>query len=134
MKEGTEQLKQNNLREAIISFNKAVSQDSSNSDAHLMLGKLFLNMKEYPKAIEHFEASSNLQPDSGEIFLTLAQCYDLSGDRKTAISMIQRSIVIYKLQKNTEDYNAAVKLYQMLTRANNQAEEKPNSESNKEEK
>ncbi len=114
LKQGAEQLKKYNIKEAIMSFYQAIANDPQDVEPHLVLGGLFMKMKNYDKAIEHYKRAGELQPDNGQIFFILARCYGLKGDNEQALNNVKRSILIFKAKNDNNHYQPALILLRML--------------------
>jgi tetratricopeptide (TPR) repeat protein len=76
---------------------EAVAADSTNVDAQLSLGFFSMKSGQYDKAVKRFKTVSNLRPDLPEVNLYLADALSMSGDKKAALSVID------KLLKTTTD-------------------------------
>jgi tetratricopeptide (TPR) repeat protein len=56
----------------------------SDSDAHLLAGRIHLSRERYPEARRHFEAVRMRNPFNPEIHMALAQLYDAEGKKGEA--------------------------------------------------
>lgn len=108
LEEGIEDLRQHNLKKAVEEFHLAIQQDPKDVDAYLMLAKLSMEMKAYESSIKYFTAAANLRPDDGHIYLSLAKCYDLAGNKEEAINNLKKSAVIFKGQNDENNYKISL--------------------------
>lgn len=67
-----------------------VKQDSTNTDALLMLGRFGIISGQYDKAIARLEKILYLRPQNSEALLLMAEAYNGKGDTKKAIELLER--------------------------------------------
>lgn len=72
----------------IALLREAVAADSTNVDAQLSLGFFSMKSGQYDKAVKRFKTVSKLRPDLPEVNLYLADALSMSGDKKSALSVI----------------------------------------------
>jgi tetratricopeptide (TPR) repeat protein len=74
----------------IALLREAVAADSTNVDAQLSLGFFSMKSGQYDKAVKRFITVSKLRPDLPEVNLYLADALSMSGDKKAALSVIDK--------------------------------------------
>ena len=95
--------------------------------AHFNLGVVYLNRKEYHKAVEQFEEATNLVPDYAEAYVNLGRAYEgLHMDRQArrsyekavefAPNSPQAQIILGKLLYRTGERSAAAKAFKEVLR------------------
>lgn len=114
IRQGKSQLDKNNIEDAINSFQEAIDENPKGIKARYMLGEIYLKNKDYERSIEHFKEASELQPDNGNVFLSLAKCYGLLENREEALNYVKKSISIFIDQNDEKSYRKATDLLHML--------------------
>ena len=112
---GVDYLKDGHIEEAIINLTQAIVQNPSDTRAHLVLGRLYMNLKRYDEAARHLSAVTQLEPGNGEAYLLLAGCYDLLGKKEDAIKNVQTSVEIFRQEQDAENFTKALAILQSLT-------------------
>jgi tetratricopeptide (TPR) repeat protein len=74
----------------IALLREAVAEDSTNVDAQLSLGFFSMKSGQYDKAVKRFTTVSKLRPDLPEVNLYLADALSMNGDKKGALSVIDK--------------------------------------------
>ncbi len=106
-KEGIKQLKEKDIKDALISLKRAITQDPTNPKPYIMLGEIYTKAGLYNNAVKYLEAASRLMPNDGKLRLELARCYGLSGENKKSLESLKKSIELFKAQNDIEDYKKA---------------------------
>jgi tetratricopeptide (TPR) repeat protein len=78
-----------------------------------------MKAENYTNASAIFEMAANLNPESAEVYFSLAQCYEKLGNKEKAIENIKKSILIYQNRKDQESLEKSVAVLQLLTNQNN---------------
>ncbi len=99
---------------ALALLNEEMGENPANPEAYLILGKIMMSRKEYENAERYFLATIQLDPDSGEAFLLLGGCYDLMGKKEDALASIRRSLVIFRMNKDTRNFQRALAILRAL--------------------
>ena len=81
-----------NPLEGIAKIKEVVDRDSTNVYGHLTLVKGSLLSGQYDKAISRLETVTRLQPDNIEAILLLADTFERTGDKKSAIKWYQQCL------------------------------------------
>lgn len=80
--------------EGIAKIREVVQKDSNNVYAQITLVKGSLLSGQFEKGIERLKHVYNLQPNNVEAILLMAELYERSGDKTSAISWYQKSLVL----------------------------------------
>lgn len=86
-----------NPMEGIAKIRQVVEKDSTNVYAQLTLVKGSLLSGQYDKAIGRLQTVIRLQPDNVEATFLLADLYERTGDKKSAVTWYQKSLQFVKL-------------------------------------
>jgi tetratricopeptide (TPR) repeat protein len=79
----------NRIEDAQVQFKKAEKLDSQNPDVKLRLGLLYLEEKDYDKAIEEFNIVLIGNPDDERVKYYLAHCYTETGRFDEALNLLK---------------------------------------------
>jgi len=82
--------------EGIGMIRKVLEKDSTNTYAQMMLAKGSLLSGQYDKAISRLQTITRLHPDNLEAILMLADVYERTGDKTSAIKWYQTSLAFIK--------------------------------------
>lgn len=99
----------NNPEEAMQGVQRilaVVKKDSTNMYAQFMLGIGGLISRQYPKSIERFITVLKHEPNNMEAMFSLAEAYELSGDKERAVkwyAICQNAIEIPEAKKELEN-------------------------------
>lgn len=83
--EGKTAFSANRYEEAVLSFQKAVDANPSDSAARVNLGTAYVYLKDYQKGLENFEKALELDPDNMTAHYNLGEISIYTGDFKKAI-------------------------------------------------
>jgi len=114
IKEGMNHLGKADVASAIQSFDAAIRQDPSNINNYIILGQVYMRLRNYSRAIDTFSAALRLDPNNGEIFYLLATCQGLDGRIEEAIKSAQQSAEIFIQENDEEKFNRSLFLVQSL--------------------
>jgi len=84
--------------EGIGMIRKVIDKDSTNTYAQMMLAKGSMLSGQYDKAISRLQTITRLQPDNPEAILMLADVYERTGDKASAIKWYRASLEFIKRQ------------------------------------
>jgi len=84
--------------EGIGMIRKVIEKDSTNTYAQMMLAKGSMLSGQYDKAINRLQTITRLQPDNPEAILMLADVYERTGDKTSAIKWYRASLEFIKRQ------------------------------------
>ena len=82
----------NEADSAVFYFRKAISIDSTNSDAHLNIGRLLISQRKFSEAIPYFDYFIRKRPDEYAGYQNLSFIYYNLGDYPKSISVNQVAI------------------------------------------
>ncbi len=86
--------KQGNLVKAIEAYEKVLSVDPDNAEAHNNLGIIYKEQSDIDKAVEHFQRVVTLNPGMDEAHNNLGVMYYLSKDQRNAVMEYRRALEI----------------------------------------
>lgn len=78
--------------EGILKVKAVADRDSTNVYAQMTLAKGSVISGQYDKAISRLETVNRIEPDNVEALLLMADVYETTGDKKTAIGWYQKSL------------------------------------------
>jgi tetratricopeptide (TPR) repeat protein len=81
--------------EGIAEIRKVVDRDSTNEYAQMMLAKGSLISGQYDKAISRLLTVTRISPQNSEAMLLLADLYERTGDKKSAVAWYKKSLAFY---------------------------------------
>ena len=96
------------LEDAKASFQAALKADPQYLDAHLKLGGLYLRLKEYQPAIDHFQSAIGLDPENSKLFTVLGMLYMHSGKLPLAQAALGEALRISPDLKQARDLQRIV--------------------------
>jgi tetratricopeptide (TPR) repeat protein len=79
-----------NPMQGIQMIEGVLKKDSNNEKAQIALGEFSIQSAQYPKAIYRFNKVLKIDPTYIEAYLYLAQAYESSGNKNTAISYLKK--------------------------------------------
>ena len=82
---------------------KAIELDATLADAHLALGNLYFDDRDYPRAIKEYQTTVKVQPDLTEAHYHLAQAYRHTGDEVRA----QQELELHERLRKNEAFQSA---------------------------
>jgi tetratricopeptide (TPR) repeat protein len=102
-------LQNNFLQEALIEFQKAVSIDNSEYEAHLRSGEIYLDLEDIDKAESSYQKALNLNPTSPEVKLGLFRVCHLRRKAEEGIRLGEE--LIQADPNNLEVHKALKEMY-----------------------
>ena len=78
-------------KEAIPEFETAIKQNKKYAEALRNLGSTYGNLKDYPKAIDYFTQSYNIDSTDVQTIFFMGLTYQMSGDTLKARPFIEKS-------------------------------------------
>jgi len=115
--QGMKYLKAGQVNEAVQSFAKAIHENPKDPEPYVVLGQIYIRMKNYHDAVQAFTAASRVAPDRGDIYYLLALSYGFSGQRGLAKDSAQKSVTLFSEQKDQQNFARSLALLQSLNRA-----------------
>ena len=95
--------------EGILKIREVAEKDSSNVYAQLMLAKGSLISGQYDKAISRLVTINRLDPGNAEAILMLADIYERTGDKTSAINWYQKSLEYIQKQNMRDEIEKRIK-------------------------
>lgn len=89
---GLHRLSLHQPQEAVQLFEKFHALEPANTEAHILLGRAYLEMDQPMKAIPHFEAAVKANAQDPVAYYQLGSSYDLSGQSKMASDAWQKFV------------------------------------------
>lgn len=89
-----------NSQIAMTSYNAALKLIPQSSDAHLGLGRIYLEQKKYSKAINSFSKAMIEQPDNVDIYIGMGKAYFVQRNYEAAIELFSD---VVKTQTNNAE-------------------------------
>jgi len=123
--EGMEFLGNQDVINAINKFDSAIKVDPQNSENYMVLGQVYLRLRNYDKAVDTFNAGTRIGPDNGDLYYFLGAAnavrFHLEADSAKAefyknegIQAAKRCVEIYVQQKDEEKFKRALALLKSL--------------------
>ena len=122
IQQGVDYLQDANPVAAVHSFDEYIKQHPNDAQGYLILGQTYMRLNDYPRAIDTFTAATRIAPEQGEAYYLLAMNYGLSGNFEKAIESAQRSVELFRAQKDEQNFLRSLALMQGLTNARTQAQ------------
>jgi len=82
------------VEQAIVTYRKALEQDSDLAEAYLALGRLLSQQGAWEKSIWHYQQALNIKPKWGEGYQKLAEAYWGWGDLASAAGAYRNAIAL----------------------------------------
>lgn len=122
---GMEYLNQQDVVSAINSFDDAIKVDPQNPENYMVLGQVYLRLRNYDKAVDTFNAGTRVGPNYGEMFYFLAAAnavrYHLAENPEQAsfyqsegVLAAKRCVEIFVQEKDEEKFKRGLALLKSL--------------------
>ena len=85
-----------------------IAKNPESLDAHRKLMGVYLQMRDYQKAIQTMQAAITLSPEDPKLFIALAVLYDHSGAYEYAIPMLDEALELDPNQQLAKEYKASI--------------------------
>jgi len=105
---------QNALAFSLDAYGRAIQRDPLNPVLRLNVGGIYYSVKNYDLAIRFFSDAANLKSDYANAYFNLSIALRDKGDLQNATAVAQRTVEVLAVNKNSNDYKAAVKLLDEL--------------------
>jgi len=122
--QGMQHLNNQDIVNAIRSFDNAIKVDPQNAENFLVLGQVYLRLRNYDKAVDTFNAGTKIDPNYGEMYYFLGAAnavrLHMAGDgreefyRQEGILAAKRSVEIFIQEKDEEKLKLALGLLKSL--------------------
>lgn len=117
---GMQFLNQQDVPSAIKSFDMAIKSDPSDVRSYLVLGQVYMRLKQFNRAADTFGAAVKVDPNNGEAFYMLSTNRMLDGRFEEAEKDAQRSVELFMLNRDEEKFKRSVALLKTISEAKNQ--------------
>lgn len=115
--QGMEYLKNNDIKNAIVSFDQSIKNDPTNVANYLVLGEVYLKLQNFSGAIDTLTAASKIDPRNGMVYYLLAMSKKMRGQEKDEMQAVEdakKSVLSYQMAKDEEGFKRAVVLLKSL--------------------
>ena len=85
-----------------------IANNHESLDAHRKLMGVYLQMRDYQKAIQTMQAAITLSPEDPKLFIALAILYDHAGAYEYAIPMLDEALALDPNQQLAKEYKASI--------------------------
>jgi tetratricopeptide (TPR) repeat protein len=107
--EGYEYLKKSDIPKAIQSFDQAIKQDPRNAKNFLVLGEVYLRLKNFTSAEDTFIGATRVEPNNPEGYYFLALSRAPQPDkRELTIESAKQAAELFMAQRNEEGFKRAM--------------------------
>jgi len=110
VKTGMKLLEKGDVSKAIWNLDEAIRQDPRNSANYVILGQVYLKLKNFEKAQDSFQAATRVDPADGKAFYLLAVSKHLRGRLSEAAVDAQKSAEIFIKKRDKERFQKSVNL------------------------
>jgi tetratricopeptide (TPR) repeat protein len=85
-----------------------IANNPESLDAHRKLMGVYLQKRDYPRAIETMQTAITLSPEDPKLFIALAILYDHAGAYEYAIPMLDEALKLDPNQQLAKEYKASI--------------------------
>ncbi|NNJ95874.1 MAG: tetratricopeptide repeat protein [Gammaproteobacteria bacterium] len=85
-----------------------IAKNPASLDAHRKLMGVYLQMRDYRKAIQTMQNAITLSPEDPKLFIALAILYDHSGAYEYAIPILDEALALDPNQQLAKEYKASI--------------------------
>ncbi len=85
-----------------------IAKNPASLDAHRKLMGVYLQMRDYPKAIQTMQNAITLSPEDPKLFIALAVLYDHQGAYEYAIPILDEALALDPNQQLAKEYRASI--------------------------
>ncbi len=86
-----------------------IKQNPASLDAHRKLMGVYLQMRDYPRAIQTIQEAITLSPEDPKLFIALAILYEHSGALEYANAILNEALALDPDLQLARDYQASIK-------------------------
>lgn len=123
--QGVEHLQDADTLGAIRNFDEYIKRHPQDPRGYIILGQTYMRLNDYPRAIDTFSAATRVAPDQGDLYYFLAMNYGLNNNLDMAIASAQKSVVLFREQKDEENFLRSLALLQGLMNARDEGTDAP---------
>jgi len=102
----TERTELLNRSESILT--DVIAKNPESLDAHRKLMGVYLQKRDYPRAIEAMQTAITLSPGDPKLFIALAILYDHQGAYEYALPMLNEALALAPDHQLAKDYKASI--------------------------
>ena len=96
------------LRRAETLLNGVIEGNPESLEAHRKLMGVYLQLRDYSRAVQTLQSAISLSPDDPKLFIALAILYDHQGAYTYALPMLDRALALDADQQLARDYRASI--------------------------
>ncbi|MGV6825672.1 MAG: tetratricopeptide repeat protein [bacterium] len=85
-----------------------IAKNPKSLDAHRKLMGVYLQMRDYQKAIQTMQTAITLSPEDPKLFIALAVLYDHQGAYEYAVPMLDEALKLDPNQQLAKDYKVSI--------------------------
>ena len=97
----------NQMDQAEKVMNRLLEVKPDSYEAHLNLGSVWMDRKDYDKAIEQYQAMVDLQPEKDFATFILATAYEAKGDTQGALKLYRKVLTLEQVPGPTNFHDLA---------------------------
>jgi len=85
-----------------------ITKNPESLDAHRKLMGVYLQMRDYRKAVETMQSAISLSPEDPKLFIALAILYDHQGAYEYAVPVLDQALTLDPSSQMARDYKASI--------------------------
>ena len=85
-----------------------IKKNPESLDAHRKLMGVYLQMRDYRKAVETMQSAISLSPEDPKLFIALAILYDHQGAYEYAVPVLDQALTLDPSSQMARDYKASI--------------------------
>lgn len=114
---GLASLQKGDIKAAIKSFDDAIRENPKDVQGYLILGQTYMHLKDYNRAVDTFLVATRVDPQNGQAHYLLATNLGLAGNYTLARAQAEKSVEIFRKNKDGNNFKRAIALLQGLPQA-----------------
>lgn len=111
---GLTSLQKGDVKAAVKSFDDAIRENPKDVQGYLILGQTYMHLKDYNRAVDTFIVATRVDPENGQAHYLLATNLGLAGNYTLARAQAQKSLEIFRKNRDGSNFKRAVALLQGL--------------------
>lgn len=112
VEEGLKYLSQQDLPNAIKSFDLAIQKDPKNAETHISIAQIYFKLKNFPGVEALCLRVLQFDPNNGDAYYLLAMSRGSQGNPQEAFELLKRSFYLFSQQNNQEKAQMVAELLQ----------------------
>lgn len=117
IEEGLKYLAQQDLGNALKSFDLAIQKNPKNVETYLMVAEIYFKLKNYAGAEALGLKALQLDPENGDVYYLLAMARGAQGNEKEAFELLKSSLQAFSQRQQQEKAEMVVGLLQRMVGA-----------------